>query len=276
MWAPSGGSKGEDRGAEIVYDAMASAYDDFTAAHDYDLWVGELLELARLHGVPGGAVLDIACGTGKSFLPMLERGWDVMACDISAAMVRIARSKVGTDVPIEVADMRALPIMGSFDLVCALDDAANYLLTPEELEMALQGMAANMRPDGLLIFDANTLNVYRNFFAEHVETEANGRRLIWDGRSDGKLEPGGIAEATFEVEAQTPEAGQSIAPVLHRQRHHPEEEVRAALAAAGLEMVGLYGHDFSGIPHTGVSEDVDTKAIYVSRRAPTAQIDADP
>jgi SAM-dependent methyltransferase len=258
-------AQGAARGAEVAYEAIAPVYDDFTAHHDYQLWVGQLLKLGEAHGLRGDTVLDVACGTGKSFLPLLEQGWKVTACDISASMAELARAKVGSEVRIEIADMRELPVYGGFDLVCCLDDAVNYLLSAVELEQALKAMAANLAPHGILIFDSNTLTTYRGFFGEHVEIEANGRRMIWDGRSEGRVEPGEISEAAFEVEPLTPGAGPTIAPELHRQRHHPETEVRAALAAAGLELVGLYGHHHDGIPRQPMSEEDHTKAIYVAR-----------
>lgn len=258
---------GADRHAEVAYDAIAPVYDDFTAHHDYRAWIGTLLRLGAAHGLRGDTALDVACGTGKSFLPMLEQGWTVLACDISPAMVELARAKVGDTVRIEVADMRELPRYGSFDLVCCLDDAVNYLLSAAELEQALRAMAANLAPAGILIFDSNTLTTYRGFFGEHIEVEMNGRRLIWDGRSGGEAEPGGICEAAFGVEPLVPGTGPQIPPELHRQRHHPEAEVRAALDAAGLELVALYGHHQDGVPHQPMSEEDHTKAIYIARLA---------
>ena len=265
MEISAGEREATDRHAETAYEAIAPVYDDFTAHHDYRLWVGTLLELAGANGLSGDTALDVACGTGKSFLPLLERGWKVTACDISAAMVELARIKVGDRVRLEVADMRELPVYGSFDLVCCLDDAVNYLLTAAELEQALGGMAANLAPDGILIFDSNTLTTYRGFFSEHVEVETNGRRLIWDGRCGGEFAPGEIGEACFEVEPLEPGTESSIPPELHRQRHHPEPDVRAALTAAGLELRGLYGHHHDGVPHQPMSEERHTKAIYVAR-----------
>lgn len=258
---------GDTLHAETAYEAIAPVYDDFTSHHDYRLWVGKLLEVGEAHGLRGDTVLDVACGTGKSFLPLLEKGWKVTACDLSPSMAELARAKAGSAVRIEIADMRTLPVYGSFDLVCCLDDAVNYLHSQAELEQALRGMAANMAPHAVLIFDSNTLTTYRGFFGEHVELETNGRRMIWDGRSGGEVEPGEISEATFEVEPIEPGTGPSIAPELHRQRHHPESEVRAALDAAGLELVGLYGHHHDGIPRQPMSEADHTKAIYVARLA---------
>jgi SAM-dependent methyltransferase len=270
MESPITQAQGDGRHAELAYEAVAPVYDDFTAHHDYRLWVGTLLEMAQEHGLRGDTVLDVACGTGKSFLPLLEDGWKVTACDLSPSMAELARAKVGGKVRIEVADMRELPVYGSFDLVCCLDDAVNYLHSQAELEQALRGMAANMAPHALLIFDSNTLTTYRGFFGEHVEVEANGRRMIWEGRSGGEVEPGEISEALFEVEPIEPGTGPRIEPELHRQRHHPESEVRAAIAAAGLELAALYGHHHDVALGQPMSEDDHTKAIYVARLPRTA------
>jgi SAM-dependent methyltransferase len=261
------GSKRPEGHAKVAYEAMAPIYDDFTAHHDYRLMIDVRLDLGKAHGLRGETVLDVGCGTGKSFAPLLDHGWKVTACDLSPAMAEMARARVGDRVRIEIADMRELPVYGSFDLVCCLDDAVNYLLSAAELRMALGHMAANLAPEGLLTFDSNTLTTYRDFFGEHVEADANCGRMIWDGRSGGAVEPGEINEAVFEVEPLTPGSGLSIPPELHRQRHHPEAEVRAALAAAGLRLCGLYGHDHDGIPRQPMSEEDHTKAVYVARLA---------
>jgi len=256
---------GNSRHAEAAYEAIAPVYDDFTAHHDYRLWIGTLLKLGAANGLRGDTVLDVACGTGKSFIPMIEAGWKVTACDISASMVELARAKAGPGVRIEVADMRELPVYGSFDLVCCLDDAVNYLHTQAELERTLRGLAANMAPHALCVFDSNTLTQFRGFFAEQFELEMNGRRLIWEGYVDADIGPGEIAEASFSFEPITPGTGPSMPPELHRQRHHPEEEVRSAIDAAGLELLALYGHHHDGVPHQPMSEDAHTKAVYITR-----------
>jgi SAM-dependent methyltransferase len=255
----------EDRHAEVAYEQIAPVYDDFTAHHDYSAWIDSLLKLGATHGLRGDTVLDVGCGTGKGFLPLLELGWKVTGVDISPSMAELARAKAGPAVRIEVADMRDLPRYSAFDLVICLDDAINYLHSEAELEGALAGMAANLAPDGVLIFDSNTLTTYRTFFAERVVVEARGRRLIWQGQTGGHAEPGQISEAVFEVEALVPGTGPVVPPEVHRQRHHPEAELQAAIAAAGLEVVGLYGCTTDGIPRQPVDEDAHTKAIYVAR-----------
>jgi SAM-dependent methyltransferase len=256
-----------DRHAEVAYEAIAPVYDDFTAHHNYEAWIAMLLELAAENGLRDGAsrALDVGCGTGKSFRPLLDRGWDVTGCDISASMVALARERSGDRVPLEIVDMREMPVLGSFDIAFCIDDAINYLHSAEELTATLRGVAANLAPDGLLIFDSNTITIYRGFFAEHVEVEAGGVRMIWDGHGSAETQPGDISEASFSFEPLEGGDGPAVAPEVHRQRHHPESEVRASIDAAGLELAALYGHAFDGVPHQPMNEDDHTKAIYVAR-----------
>ncbi len=262
-----GGESGENwqQGAEIAYEAIAPAYDDFTAHHNYDLWLGELLPKLEQHGIAGKRLLDVACGTGKSFLPMLDQGWEVTACDISPAMVALAREKVGDRVKLFVADMRELQVYGEFDVVFCLDDAVNYLLSTEELEDALAGMRRNLGPGGLLMFDVNTLETYRTFFAEEVVVERAGKRMIWKGRSSPDVPPSSIVEASFEVEPLDAAAGPAIPPEVHRERHFPEAEVRAAMERVGLEFLDVYGHHHDAIPKQPLDEVAHAKAVYISR-----------
>jgi ubiquinone/menaquinone biosynthesis C-methylase UbiE len=253
--------------AEIAYEAIAPVYDEFTAHHNYELWLGQLLPKLEKHGIPGNKLLDVACGTGKSFIPMLQRGWEVTASDISPSMVAIAAEKVGDEAKLSVADMRELPVFGQFDVVWCLDDAVNYLLSTEELEQALTGMRRNLGPQGLLMFDLNTLESYRTFFAEEVTMERDGRRLIWKGLTDPEAPPGTIAEASFEVEPLEKSAAPAIAPELHRERHFSEAEVRSALERAGLECLDVYGHHHDAVPHQPLDEVAHTKAVYIARAA---------
>lgn len=244
--------------AQRTYEAMAPVYDDFTGHYESEAWIADLVKALEHRGLQGKRLLDVGCGTGTSFLPMLAQGWEVTACDISAAMLKLAREKAGNGVRLEIADMLELPRFGEFDLVWTLDDAVNYLLSPEELERALAGMRANLAPTGLLLFDVNELQAYRTFFAETVEIERNGRRLVWRGEATPDVAPGSICESRLEIGPGK--------VVTHRQRHFPEAEVLTALAGAGLECLDIYGHGLDGIP-TQPLEPTHTKAIYIARPA---------
>lgn len=258
-----------DEWAERAYEAIAPVYDDFTAHYDAEGWLSELLTALGRRGLSGTRLLDVGCGTGKSFLPMLERGWEVTGCDISASMLELAQSKAGDEASLAVADMRELPTFGEFDLVWALDDAVNYLLGGEELELALSGMRRNLSATGLLLFDVNTLHAYRTFFAETSVVERGGKRLVWRGQAAPDAAPGSVSEARFEVEpldsVEEAEHG-AVSAHVHRQRHFPEEEVLATLDRAGLECLDVFGMGTDGILRQPLDESVHTKAVFIARR----------
>lgn len=246
--------------AATTYEAIASVYDAYTAHYDSEGWIEDLLLALERRGLQYGTLLDVGCGTGESFLTMLEKDWEVTACDISPAMLAVAAEKAGDRARLEVADMRELPHFGAFDLVWALDDAVNYLLDTAELEAALRGMRANLAPTGLLLFDANCLPAYRTFFAETHEFELqDGRELIWRGDAPKDAEPGSICEATMLLDG--------TAFATHVQRHFPEHEVLETLERAGLECLDVYGQGTDGIPRKPLDEGAHTKAIYIARAA---------
>lgn len=251
--------------ARDTYDAFAPYYDDFTSHHDYEGWTAVLEGLARAAGLRGRRLLDVACGTGKSFLPFLERGFDVVACDLSPAMAAIAASKAGERARIEVHDMRSLPRLGAFDLVCCLDDGVNYLHREDELVAAFASMRRNLADGGVLVFDANTLQAYRTFFASAVVAQADHRVLVWDGRASEAMEPGGMAEAELLALERGDGEWWSRTRSLHLQRHHPEATVRAALRAAGFAWVRTYGMQVDGSISDGFDELANSKVVYIAR-----------
>ncbi len=245
--------------AKSAYDAFASSYDDFTYLYKYEQWTGRLLAKAEEAGLGGKRLLDVACGTGLSFLPMLDRGFTVTACDISEEMVELARSKVGDRAELMVADMRSLPTFGEFDLAWSLNDSFNYLLSPQELEEALASFGRNLAPDGIALFDVNTPVVYRSFFSEETVVERNGKRMVWRGKSHADtIRPGDFHEAELEV------VGQPDSARVHRQRHFPEGEILAAIEAVGMSCGAVFG-ELDGVLQPGLDEETHGKAVYLCR-----------
>lgn len=254
---------GEHDHARRAYDVLAPHYDRFTAHHDYAEWTLTLERLAVAAGLRGRTMLDVACGTGKSFMPFLERGYELTACDVSPGMLAIAASKAGERVRLELEDMRRLPVLGSFSLVTCLDDAINYLLSSAELEAALTGIRRNLATGGVAVFDANALSTYRGFFASLSVLPAEDLVLVWRGQASPDSEPGAQARATIEALVRREDGTWTGETHAHLQRHHPEPVVRDAVTAAGLEVAGRYGMTTDGAVHDDFDEAAHSKALYV-------------
>jgi len=252
--------------ARCAYDVFAPFYDDFTAHHDYESWTADLEGLARDWGLTGSRLLDVGCGTGKSFLPFLRRGWTVAGCDLSPAMLERARVKAPA-AQLVACDMRELPVLGEFDLVACIDDGLNYLADLADVRRALDGMRRNLAAGGLALFDVNTLATYRGFFASCSVVAGPESVLVWQGRTPRDADPGVLADATITAFSRRDGGAWSRADSHHRQRHHPAAAVGAALHDAGLEPLAVYGQGLDGKPSRGLDELRHTKAVFIARAA---------
>jgi SAM-dependent methyltransferase len=242
-----------------TYDALAPSYDDFTLGYGYryETWTATLLARAEAEGLQGKRMLDVACGTGFSFIPLLERGFEVTGCDVSPAMVEAARAKVGDRANLHVADMRELPDLGEFDLIWSINSAMNYLLGNDELTATLAGMRRNLAPGGLILFDLMALKTARTFFTSDFPVEREGKKFLWKSLPQpGEVVSGAVGGGHLE------EVGKDNPVDLHRMRHFAEAEVLAAIEAAGLRCVQVLGED-EGELHEGLDEEAEATAVYV-------------
>jgi SAM-dependent methyltransferase len=251
--------------AAHAYEALAPHYDNFVAASDYEAFVSQLEPVLLEHGLRGRSLLDLACGTGNSFLPFLRRGYRVTGCDISPAMLARARAK-GPEAGLFAADVRALRAVGDFALVTCLDDSLNYLLEPDDLAAAFRSAAANLAPGGLFAFDLNTLLAYRTTFAAESISAGDGLVFLWKGDSSPDAAPGCLASATLEAFSLADGGLYERTESRHLQRHHPRDRVRAALEDAGLELVAGHGLRDDGSLAPVPDEHALLKTVYLARR----------
>jgi SAM-dependent methyltransferase len=239
--------------ALAAYEAFAPFYDRYTADHGHDDWMADVEAIIRRHDPPGNRLLDVACGTGKSFMPMLRRGYAVTACDLSPAMVDRARRRLGQRGEVRVADMRALPWRGAFDVATCIDDSINYLLSLAEVVAAMRSIREALIPRGLVVFDVNSLGAYRRAFADEITFETNGTAFRWRGEGSRFMPSGELVSAATEVLGPD---GAVTASARHVQRHYSVEQLRLAADEAGLECLGFWGE----MPGTGLVPDPDEEA----------------
>ena len=119
-------------------------------------------ELAR---VPGGRLLDLGCGAGRNAVPLAQRGWTVVATDLSwpmlaAAAKNAAENGVVDRVGLVLAPMDQIPAHDrSFDLVIA-HGIWNLARSASEFRRAVGEAARVARPGAALFvftFSRNTL-----------------------------------------------------------------------------------------------------------------------
>lgn len=252
--------------ALAAYEAFAAAYNDFNHSNDYEMWLGRsLLPELRKHGLKeGGIALDVGCGTGRAFRPLLRRDWQIEACDISPAMLEVAAREGGDAVALHVADMRNLPKLGDFDLVLSLNDSVNYLLGDGDLARALAEMEANLAKNGLLVFDVNSSSTFASGYGEVRAVEHEGSQWVWTGKGE-------IAPSVFEAEI----TGDRLAkPIKQIERFRSQPEVLEAMRSAGLRTLAALGMSEAAgeiVLSEAPDESRDYKLVFIGAKVKDAR-----
>lgn len=252
----------EPQDAPTAYEVLAPAYELLSHASAYERWLSSLLGATAEHGFGRGRVLDVACGTGRSFAPLLRRGFDVVACDVSPAMVELARAAYGDAAAIHIADMRSLPSFGQFALVTCLNDAINHLTHRSEVASAFEGMRRNLTSGGLLAFDVNTLAGYAARADAIVE---DGERLLaWRASRAAETKPGGTAAVLVDVFTRRADGAWDRMTSYQLHRHYALDDIERLLAAAGMDVVAVHGQRRGGQLDPSIDEERHPKALFLA------------
>ena len=218
----------------------------------------------------GTRLLDVACGTGKSFLPLLRGRVERHRLRRLSRRCCAARNpRRGGERDLLSADMRRLPRkLGDFDLV--FDDRRRRQLPArghDELATVWPGLARNLAPGGRVLFDTNTLHMYRTFYSE-TEVIERGHRADWYGR----------ATATARLRRgrpSRPRCGSRASPELEgtdsTDRHFtasatfPRMRCSRRWSGPASECLSVMGHGLDGRAEQPLDEARHTKAIFVGK-----------
>jgi SAM-dependent methyltransferase len=129
---------------------------------------GNVAPLAPWLPDPPARVLDCACGIGWLAAGLTAAGYDVVAADISPAMV--ARTR-GLGVPAQLRSWDDTPPTGDFDVVLCV---GNSLTHSSDRRVALRAMAGALKSGGTLIVSSRNWEIEQAAGTEEVER--GGRR----------------------------------------------------------------------------------------------------
>jgi SAM-dependent methyltransferase len=115
------------------------------------LWSGVTHDLPELS--LGSRVLELGCGNGKTLPVMIQRGWDMIAIDLSCKAVSLSRNvlKGSSAAEVMVADARSMPVKSTtFDAVFAIH-VTGHMYEPDRKEIARE-ITRTLKPGGILFF----------------------------------------------------------------------------------------------------------------------------
>jgi hypothetical protein len=119
-----------------------------------------------------------------------------------------------------------------------------------------------MARDAVLLFDTNTLGMYRTDYASEATFETSGHRFTWRGLCADDAPPGSLVR--LEIDAHT--RGGLDLRVAQISRHYPVRVVCECLRAAGLETVAVLGQTSGAVLHRDHDELAHRKTMFVAKR----------
>jgi cyclopropane fatty-acyl-phospholipid synthase-like methyltransferase len=133
---------------EVRMDTLFAADYDQHWGHINPTHRGFMQRFLRLC-LPGGTVLDAACGTGKYWPMLLESNLRIYGIDQSSEMLKSAHAKF-PDVPIEKLGLQDLRFADAFDGIICVDAMEN--ICPEDWPLIMANFYRALKTGGPFYF----------------------------------------------------------------------------------------------------------------------------
>lgn len=251
------------------YSTFARYYDNLTANIDYIKRAEYFHEIIkRYKNTEGSILLDLACGTGSISEEMAKIGYDVIGVDYSDEMLGIALDKKfdsGLNILYLCQDMRKLDLYGSMDVtICALD-SINHLNSLADVKKVFENVALFSEPQGLFIFDINTLYKHRNILANNTFTyETDNVFCVWENTLVEDTDEVKMNLEFFELEENGLYSRTSDS---FSEKAYSEESIEELLRECGFELLAKFGDDTFSPPACN-----SQRIVYAARCVNSGQI----
>jgi len=226
------------------------AYTDFALVYDtlmdntpYEVWCERVVSILKESSIKNEIVLDLGCGTGTLTELLAKKGYDMIGVDLSYEMLSRAmekREQSGLPILYLQQDMREFELYGTVKAVVSVCDSLNYLLEDEDVIETFKLVNNYLDPEGLFIFDFNTVHKYRDVIGD--TTIAENREdcsFIWENYYHEE-ECINEYEVTFFIKE-----GEYFRRFeeTHYQRGYTVEEMKTFLIQAGMDFVSMKDAD---------------------------------
>lgn len=219
----------------MIYTTFAQLYDQLFDSEMYENW---LKYFQNFKFNKESNVLDLACGSGRFTVQLLEKGYRVEGFDLSEEMLSIAdyhaRNK-GLALNLIQGNMLDLSELEKYDVITCFADSLCYLEDIQQIEEVFKQVYEHLLDNGVFLFDVispfKTDIVYPGYMYNYVDDE---QIFVWTSY-EGSQEHSVEHDLTFLIKN---EAGTyNRLSELHHERTYPIEKYQAALKKAGFKNV---------------------------------------
>lgn len=174
--------------------SIASEYDAFHGKHplmqlDREIVQAQLLPIENRVEQP--LLIDLGCGTGRTILPVAERGWRTLGVDLSHSMLAETRRK-SSDAQSRIGLLQANIVELNFlrdgiaDVITCLYSSLGMVQTRKARQDSLQHVSRLLKADGLFILHVHNRGNWITFPAGwHIYFQS-----WWHARLDRSAELG--------------------------------------------------------------------------------------
>lgn len=229
-----------------AYTDFAYVYDTLMDETPYEKWCEQVTSILEKNGIKKDLVLDLGCGTGTLTELLAQKGYDMIGIDLSGEMLERAmekREKSGLSILYLQQDMREFELYGTVKAIVSVCDSINYLLEDEDVIDTFKLVNNYLDPNGLFIFDFNTVYKYRDVIGDATIAENREEcSFIWENyyHEEERINE---YEVTFFVKD-----GELFRRFeeTHYQKGYTAKEMHFFLKEAGLEFVSMSDSDTGG------------------------------
>ena len=241
------------------YHIFSQFYDNLTFNVDYEKRAEYLQSVLSLWGHEAGLTLDLACGTGSMTLALKEKGWDIFGVDASQEMLSVAMDKA-YDKELSVLflcqRMENLDLYGTIDTCISTLDSLNHITEKATLQAAFDKVALFMNPEGMFIFDVNTVYKHREILANNTFVyDTDEVYCVWQN----SLKENNVINIDLDI-FEKADGVYTRHTERFKERAYEIGEIKEMLKIAGFETLAVY-RDMTTEP---IGEK-DDRAIFVAR-----------
>lgn len=248
----------------MSYGVFSDFYDALTANVEYAAAAKTICSLLTREGIDRGLLLDLGCGTGTLSVLLSKAGYEVVGVDRSPDMLSVAQGKAfeaGQNILLLCQDMQELDLYGTVDAAVCTLDALNHLPDRAAVETVLRRVALFLNPNGVFIFDTNTLYKHREILGNNTFIyDTDEVYCVWqnDLQADNRTVE---ISLDFFIPDEGDEPFYERASEQFSERAYTQDEWREMLSAAGFSVLSVLD-GYADAPLGEASE----RAVYVVRK----------